>query len=77
MMQASRGGAIAIASFTYEVLIMEDDSVQVIEINGEGVQSFTLAAPMKHEVANLRRKAANVLRVITIFRTTKVGAAAR
>jgi hypothetical protein len=77
LMQASRGGAIAIASFAYEVLIMEDDSVQVIEINGEGVQSFRLAAPKKYEVANLRRKAANVLRVITIFRTTEVGAATR
>jgi hypothetical protein len=76
-MQASRGGAIAIASFAYEVLIVEDDSIQVIEINGEGVQRFRLAAPMKYEVANLRRKAANVLRVITIFRTTEVGAPAR
>jgi len=32
---------------------------------------------MKYEVANLRGKATNVLRVITIFRTTEVGAAAR
>ena len=76
-MQASRGGAIGIVSFAYEVLIVQDDSVQVIEINGEGVQSFRLAAPMKYEGANLRRKAANVLRVITIFRTTEVRAATR
>jgi hypothetical protein len=77
LMQAPRDGAIGIVSFAYEVLIVQDDSVQVIEINGEGVQSFRLAASMKYEVANLRRKAANVLRVITIFRTTEVGAATR
>jgi len=77
LMQAPRDGAIGIVSFAYEVLIMKEHSVQVIEINGEGVQSFRLAAPTKYEVANLRRKAANVLRVITIFRTTEVGAAAR
>ena len=47
---------------------MEDDSLQVFEINGEGVQSFRRAAPMKYEVVNLRREAANVLRVVTIFR---------
>jgi hypothetical protein len=77
LMQAARDGAIGIVSFAYEVLIMEDDSVQVIKVNGEGVQSFRLAAIMKYEGANLRRKAADVLRVITIFRTTEVGAAAR
>jgi hypothetical protein len=38
---------------------MKDDSVQVIEINGEGVQSFRPTAPTKYEFANLRRKAAN------------------
>ena len=76
-MQASRGGAIGIVSIAHEVLIVQDDSIQVIEINGEEVQSFRLAAPMKYEVANLRRKAANVLRVITIFRTTEVRAATR
>jgi hypothetical protein len=76
-MQAPRDGAKGIVSIAHEVLIVQDDSIQVIEINGEGVQSFRLAAPMKYEVANLRRKAADVLWVITIFRTTEVGAAAR
>jgi hypothetical protein len=50
------------------MLKMQDDSLQVIEINGEGVQSFGCAAPMKDGVANLGRKAGNMLRVVTIFR---------
>ena len=74
-MQASRGGAIGIVSIAHEVLIVQDDSIQVIEINGEGVQSFRLAAPMKYEVANLRRKVANMLRVITVFSVIEVAAA--
>jgi len=36
--------------------------------NGEAVQSVRLAAPMNYEVASLKREAANVLRVVTIFR---------
>lgn len=68
LMQASRGGAIGIVSVAQEVLKVQDDSPQVIEINGEGVQSFGRAALVKDRVANLRRQAANVLRVVTIFR---------
>jgi len=68
LMQASRGVAIGIVSIAHEVLEVQDDSLQVIEINGEGVQSFGGTAPTKDEVANLRREAANVLRVVTIFR---------
>jgi hypothetical protein len=67
LMQASRGGAIGIVSIAHEVLKVQDDSPQVIEINGEGVQSFGRAAPTKDGVANLGREAANVLRVVTIF----------
>ena len=74
-MQASRGGAIGIVSIAHEVLKVQDDSLQVIEINGEGVQSFQRAAPTKDGVANLRRKAANMLWVITIFRMIEVGTA--
>jgi hypothetical protein len=67
-MQAPRDGAIGIVSIAQEVLKVQDDSLQVIEINGEGVQSFGRAALVKDGVANLRRQAANVLRVVTIFR---------
>jgi hypothetical protein len=41
------------------VLKVQDDSLQVIEINGEGVQSFGRAALMKDGVANLRRRVIN------------------
>jgi hypothetical protein len=67
-MQAPRDGAIGIVSIALVALKVQNDSLQVIEINGEGVQNFERAALMKHGVANLRRKAANVLRVVTIFR---------
>jgi hypothetical protein len=68
LMQAPRDGAIGIISIAQEVLKVQDDSLQVIEINGEGVQSFGRAAPMKDGVANLGRKAGNMLRVVTVFR---------
>ena len=68
MQALRRDGAIGGVSIAQEVLKVQDDSLQVVEINGEGVQSFGRAAPVKEGVANLRRQAANVLRVVTIFR---------
>jgi hypothetical protein len=68
LMQAPRDGAIGIVSFAQEVLKVQDDSLQVIEINGKSVQSFGRTAPMKDGVANLGRKAGDMLRVVTIFR---------
>jgi hypothetical protein len=47
---------------------VQDDSAQVIEINGKGVRSSGRAAPMNDGVADLRRKASDMLRVVTIFR---------
>jgi hypothetical protein len=37
LMQAPRCGAIGIVSIAHEVLKVQDDALQVIEINGEGV----------------------------------------
>jgi hypothetical protein len=68
MQAPRRDGAIGVVSIAYEVLEVQDHSLQVVKIFGEGVQSFRFAAPVKYEVAHLRRKAANVLRVVTIFR---------
>jgi hypothetical protein len=56
-MQAPRCGAIGIVSIAQEVLKVQDDALQVIEINGEGVQSSGRVAPMNDEVANLWGKA--------------------
>jgi len=77
LMQASQGGAIGTVSLAYQVFEMQDDSLQVVKIVGEGVQRLGLDARLDNGIANLRRKAADVLRVVTIFRTTEVGAAAR
>jgi hypothetical protein len=50
------------------VLKVQDDSFQVVEILGERVQSLGLATSVNYEIMDFRRKAANVLRVVTIFR---------
>ena len=50
------------------MLKMQNDPLRVIGIASEGVESFRLAASVKDGVANLGRKAVNMLRVVTIFR---------
>jgi len=68
LMQAPRCGAIGVVCIAQEVLKVQDDSPQVIEINGEGVQSSGRAAPINDGGADLGRKASNMLRIVTIFR---------
>jgi hypothetical protein len=50
------------------MLKMQHYPFGVIEIFGEGMQSLWRVAPTNDGVANLGRKAVNVLRVVTIFR---------
>jgi hypothetical protein len=67
LMQTPGGGACAV-SIAHEMLKMQDDPLRVIRVACEGVQSFWGAAPVKDGVANLGRKAVNMLRIVTIFR---------
>jgi hypothetical protein len=49
------------------MLKVQNDPPRVIEIAGEGMQSFRLSTSVKDRTANLGRKAVNVLRIVTIF----------
>ena len=53
LMQASRRSAIGTVSVAHEMLKMQNDPPRVIEIAGEGMQSFRLATSVKDGVANL------------------------
>ena len=67
LMQAPRGNAIGAVAIAHEMLKVQNDALGVVEIGGEGVQSFRVAALPIDRVANFGRKAVNVLRVVAIL----------
>jgi len=73
LMQAPRRSAKGTVSVAHEMLKVQNDPPRVIEITGEGTQSFRLSTSVKDGTANLGRKAVNVLRIVTMFHM--VGAA--
>ena len=65
-MQAPRGNTIRAVSIAHEVFEMEDDPLQVFGIASKCVQGFGVAAFFKGRPLDLRWKAINMLRVVTV-----------
>lgn len=70
-MQTAGGRAIAAFSVAGEMFKMQDDPARVVRITGEKVQGFRRAAPAIDRVANLGRKAVNVLGIVAILRAIR------
>jgi hypothetical protein len=67
LMQATGRIAEGIALIAMKIFKVQHDSLGVIKIASEMVQSLWCAASLKDRAANLRRKNLNVLRVVGIF----------
>jgi hypothetical protein len=71
LMQASPTPTISAISIAHEMLKMQNDPLQVIEIDSEGVESFRLGASVEDRVTNLGRKTIDVLEVVAILAASK------